>query len=152
MHSMLASKQKTVDDVNHPEDDAILQVPVAEVSKTFKRVNACKAAGPDGIPSRLLKTCAKQLSHVYTDIFNLSLKLCHVPQCFKNTTIVPIPKKSTATFLNDYRPIALMSVVMKCFEKLVVAYNNSCPWTPYNLHTNTTDQWMTPSHSPCILP
>ena len=34
-------------------------------------------------------------------------------------TIVPVPKKSKVTELNDYRPIALTSVIMKCFEGLV---------------------------------
>ncbi|KAI3360681.1 hypothetical protein L3Q82_002546 [Scortum barcoo] len=36
-------------------------------------------------------------------------------------TIIPIPKKSSITGLNDYRPIALTSVVMKSFERLVIA-------------------------------
>ena len=46
---------------------------MADVSKTFKRVNPRKAAGPDGIPSRVLRACADQLAGVFTDIFNLSL-------------------------------------------------------------------------------
>ncbi|KAK1794581.1 hypothetical protein P4O66_001303 [Electrophorus voltai] len=40
-------------------------------------------------------------------------------QSFKYFTIVPIPKKPRPSGLNDYRPVALTSVVMKCFEKLV---------------------------------
>ena len=51
---------KTADDVNHPEDDVILQVPVAEVSKTFKRVNASKVArmaSPLGSLRRALYSC-----------------------------------------------------------------------------------------------
>ena len=34
-------------------------------------------------------------------------------------TIVPVRKKAKVTELNDYRPIALTSVIMKCFERLV---------------------------------
>ncbi|CDQ97873.1 unnamed protein product [Oncorhynchus mykiss] len=34
-------------------------------------------------------------------------------------TIVPVPKKAKVTELNDYRPIALTSVITKCFERLV---------------------------------
>ena len=34
-------------------------------------------------------------------------------------TIVPVPKKATVTELNDYRPVTLTSVIMKCFERLV---------------------------------
>ncbi|MGL5102187.1 MAG: reverse transcriptase domain-containing protein, partial [Plesiomonas sp.] len=53
---------------------------------------------------------------------NRSLDLCTVPSCFKCSTIIPIPKKPKITGLNDYRPVALTSVVMKSFERLVLAY------------------------------
>ena len=46
-----------------------LSFTAANVSKTFKRVNARKAAGPDGISSRILRACADQLTGVFTDIF-----------------------------------------------------------------------------------
>ncbi|KAI4878395.1 hypothetical protein NFI96_006324 [Prochilodus magdalenae] len=45
-----------------------------------------------------------------------------VPVCFKTTTIIPIPKKSTITSMNDYCPIALTPIVMKCFERLILSY------------------------------
>ncbi len=61
-------------------------------------------------------------SRVFTDIFNTSLSLASVPTCLKSATIVPVPKCSTVTGLNDYRPIALTPVVMKCFERLVMAH------------------------------
>ena len=50
-----------------------LSFSVADLSKTFKRVNPRKAAGPDGIPSRVLRACAYQLAGVFPDIFNQSL-------------------------------------------------------------------------------
>jgi hypothetical protein len=34
-------------------------------------------------------------------------------------TIVPVTRKAKITELNDYRPVALTSVIMKCFERLV---------------------------------
>ena len=36
-----------------------------------------------------------------------------------------MPKNTKVTWLNDYRPVALMSVAMKCFERLVMAQINS---------------------------
>ncbi|KAK1803875.1 hypothetical protein P4O66_003817 [Electrophorus voltai] len=91
----------------------------SDVRRVFKRVNTRKAMGPDGICGRVLKACADQLAPVFTDIFNLSLTLGIVPSSFKRSTIVPVPKKPRPSDLNDYRPVALTSVVMKCFEKLV---------------------------------
>ncbi|KAK1783961.1 hypothetical protein P4O66_004638, partial [Electrophorus voltai] len=90
----------------------------SEVRRVFKRVNTRKAVGPGGICGRVLKACADQLALVFTGIFNLSLTLGIVPSSFKRSTIVPVPKKPRASELNDYRPVALTSVVMKCFEKL----------------------------------
>ncbi|KAK1785226.1 hypothetical protein P4O66_018626, partial [Electrophorus voltai] len=44
------------------------------------------------------------LAPVFTDIFNLSLTLGIVPSSFKQSTIVPVPKKPRPSDLNDYRP------------------------------------------------
>lgn len=80
--------------------------------------NIRKPAGPDGIPGRVLKTCTHQLAGVFTDIFNLSLSLSVVPQCFRTSTIVPIQKTPKASCLNDWHPVALTPIISKCFEKL----------------------------------
>ena len=72
--------------------DCGLSFSVANVSKTFIRVNPCKVAGPDGIPSRVLRACADQLAGVFTDIFNQSQSA--VPTCFKRAAIVQVPKKA----------------------------------------------------------
>ncbi len=69
-----------------------------------------------------LKFCADQLAPIFTKIFNRSLEVCEVPSCFKRSTIIPIPKKSKISGLNDYRLVTLTSVVMKSFEKLVLAH------------------------------
>ncbi len=92
----------------------------ADVRKTISRINPRKAAGPDNIPGRVLKDCAAQLTDVLTDIFNTSLSQAVVPTYVKSTTIIPVPKKSPVSRLNDYRPIALTPIMMKCFERLVM--------------------------------
>ena len=101
------------------QDGDSLVLSVAEVSRSFKKVNPRKAPGPDGIPGRVLRACADQLAEVFADIFNLSLNLSEIPVCFKSSTIIPVPKKPKVTSLNDYRPVALTSTIMKCFERLV---------------------------------
>lgn len=56
------------------------------------------------------------------DIFNTSLYQAIVPSCLKTATIIPLPKTSTVSCLNDYRPIAFTPIIMKCFERLVMAH------------------------------
>ena len=106
-----------------------------EVRKIFRKTHSRKAAGPDGIPSRVVKMCASQLSGIFTDIFNQSLRHCIIPKCFKQSTIIPVPKKSSVSWLNDYRPVALTSVIMKGFERLILAYIKS-------VIPNTTDPYQ----------
>ncbi|KAK0154999.1 putative RNA-directed DNA polymerase from transposon BS [Merluccius polli] len=45
-----------------------------------------------------------------------------MPACFKTSTIIPVPKKPRTIGLNDFRPVALTSVVMKSFECLVLSH------------------------------
>ena len=91
-----------------------------DVRKAFQGMKANKAQGPDGISPRLLKSCAQELSLVFTPLFNRSLQECKVPKLWKTSIIVPVAKKPTAKELNDYRPVALTSCVMKSMERLVL--------------------------------
>ena len=111
--------------VSDVKDDCVITHSAADVSKTFKQVNIHKDTGPDGLPGRVLRACADQLASVFTDIFNLSLSESVIPTCLMHTTIVPVPKNTKGTCLNDYRPVALTSVPMKCFERLVMAHINT---------------------------
>ncbi|KAM9816508.1 uncharacterized protein ACBT44_010817 isoform 1-T1 [Syngnathus typhle] len=97
-----------------------LQVREEEVRQMFRRQKTRKAPGPDGVSPSCLKVCAEQLAPTFARIFNRSLELCEVPLCFKSSTIVPVAKKPAITGLNDYRPVALTSVVMKSFERLAL--------------------------------
>ncbi|KAK3552096.1 hypothetical protein QTP86_000241 [Hemibagrus guttatus] len=86
-----------------------------DVRRAFRRVNTRKAAGPDVISGRVLRACADQLAPLFTETFNLSLTQSVIPTCFKESIIVPVPKKTHPASINDYHPVALTSVVMKCF-------------------------------------
>ncbi len=90
-----------------------------DVRRELKRVNVRKAAGPDGITGCVLRSCADQLAALFTSIFNESLAISVVPTSFKKSVIIPVPKNSKPSCLNDYRPVALTSTVMKVFERLL---------------------------------
>ena len=100
-------------------DNHVITVSEDEVRRALKRVNVRKAAGPDGISGRILRSCADQLAGLFTSIFNESLATSVVPTSFKKSVIIPVPKNNNPSCLNDYRPVALTSIVMKVFEGLV---------------------------------
>ncbi|KAK3508078.1 hypothetical protein QTP70_012392 [Hemibagrus guttatus] len=117
----------------HTHTHTTLQISEDDMRQIFLKQKRRKAPGPDGVTPACLKTCADQLAFIFSQIFNRSLELCEVPACFKHSTIIPIPKKPKITGLNDYRPVALTSVVMKLFERL------------YKRHLSTTSNSQTPN-------
>ncbi|KAI4899898.1 hypothetical protein NFI96_003346 [Prochilodus magdalenae] len=68
----------------------------------------------------MLKACAAQLGEPLQHVFNLSLRLGRVPATWKTTCLIPVPKKAHPKELNDYRPVALTSHVMKTMERLLL--------------------------------
>ncbi len=106
-------------------DNHVITVSDDEVRRALKRVNIRKAAGPDGITGRVLRSCADQHAGLFTSIFNESLATSVVPTSFKKSIIIPVPKNNKLSCLNDYRPVALTSIVMKVFERLVKSHISS---------------------------
>ncbi|KAK7909723.1 hypothetical protein WMY93_014407 [Mugilogobius chulae] len=89
------------------------------VTSTLHRVNPSKAAGPDRLKGRVLKECSTQLGGVITRLFQHLLDSGIVPRQWKESTIIPLPKKNKPQDLQDYRPIALTSVLCKCMERVL---------------------------------
>ena len=79
-----------------------------------------KAPGFDCIPVVVLKNCKPELSYILAELFNKCLKESCFPDFWKFSLVVPVFKnvgeRSTA---KNYRPVSLLSVVSKVFEKLV---------------------------------
>ena len=93
------------------------------VTKVIMNLDLSKASGPDFIPVVVLKNCEPELSYILAELFNKCLKESCFPNCWKVSPVVPVFKnvgeRSTA---KNYRPVSLLPVVSKVFEKLV---NNS---------------------------
>ena len=69
--------------------------------------------------------CAVQLCSIFTEMFNWSVRTCHVLNLYKKSTLIPISKKPVITSLNDNRPVALTPVTLKVLEGLVLKYPKS---------------------------
>lgn len=126
-----------------PEDTA-LQVTQRQVLMALRQVNPVKAVEPEGVPPTVLTAFTEHLAGVCTDIFNLSLTLAVVPHSFKSSIIILVSKKPETSTVNDWSPVALTLVAMKCLEKLVLTHVNSVvpEWTHYSLPPRSpTDQW-----------
>ncbi len=90
-----------------------------DVKRAFCSVKTKKSHGPDNICGRIVKYCASELSPIFHYIYNKPLQTQHVPATWKDAVVVPVPKSNCPRAVGDFRPVALTSVLMKIFEKLV---------------------------------
>ena len=65
----------------------------SQVRQELSKLRVNKAMGPENINPRLLKARAGQLAEVIQHLFSLSLRLRRVPQLWKTSCIIPVPKK-----------------------------------------------------------
>ena len=90
------------------------------VRKVVMNLDLSKASDPDCIPAVVLKNCEPELAYILAELFSKCLKESCFPDCWKVSSVVPVFKnvgqRSTA---KNYRPVSLLSVVSKVFEKLV---------------------------------
>ncbi len=75
--------------------------------QTLQVTEALQSSWADSVSPSTLKLGADQLSLLF--IFSISLQTCHIPVCFKTSTIIPKPN---TVGLNDLRSVALTSGVM----------------------------------------
>ena len=79
-----------------------------------------KASRPDFIPVVFLKNCEPELFYILAELFNKCLKECCFPDCWKVSSVVLVFKNVGETYTaKTYRPVSLLSVVNKVFERLV---------------------------------
>ena len=96
-----------------------IHVQPADVEEILKNIVIGKASGPDCINTKVLKECATELSVPLCNLFNSSLRSNKFPSLWKKANVVPIFKKGDASNPQNYRPISLLSVLGKVFERIV---------------------------------
>ena len=85
-------------------------------------LDTSKAYGPDGIPPILLKEGSKVICPPLSKLFNKSLSTSTFPSLWKKANVLPIFKKGAKNVLGNFRPISLLSINSKIFEKIVFKY------------------------------
>ena len=93
-----------------------------ELMEAVAQIKTNKSPGIDGISAKLLKDAGDTISESLANIFNLSLQSGTFPDDWKLARITPIYKDGSKTECGNYRPISVISIVAKVFEKLV--YSN----------------------------
>ena len=85
----------------------------------IRSLDANKAHGWDGISIRMVKICEESLLKPLLNIFNHSLATGNFPTDWKKANIVPIYKKGDKSIVKNYRPVSLLPILSKIFERCI---------------------------------
>ena len=96
---------------------------IVSENKVLKYLNSLginKATGLDDIPSRFVRYGASIIACPLTHVINLSLIQDVVLGDLKSARVVPLFGKSDKTEVDNYRPVSILTIISKVFER--VAY------------------------------
>ena len=91
----------------------------AEIQSLIKNLNPNKASGPDGISNKMLKPVAKEISVPLNVLFNRPFREGKFSETWKQSNLIPLPKKGDSSDPSNFRPVALLCGVGKLQERIV---------------------------------
>lgn len=92
----------------------------AEVRKEVMSLNNTKSEGYDEISTHIVKCCVDEILPVLTYLISLSFETGTFPNALKFTVVKPLFKKGSKDDILNYRPIALLPIFSKIFEKCML--------------------------------
>ena len=92
---------------------------INELENDIKALNPKKASVKDDITKKMLIETNDISSVFLTKVYNVSKDDLIFPDTLKNADVVPIHKKEEKTKKENYRPVSLLPIVSKLFEREV---------------------------------
>ena len=122
--SIIDDSDKHIPDLDQNSEDVLEQITITEldVKGILATLDTSKASGPDLISPKMLKEASNALAYPLSKLFNLSLSTKIYPKAWKCANVTPVFKKNDPKKVDNYRPISLLSLLGKVFEKCVRKY------------------------------
>ena len=98
-----------------------LTTPMEVKNEISKNINPRKAPGFDLITGQVLKELPRKALIKLVNLINAAFRLKYVPQLWKVAEVIMIPKPGKSPHeVTSYRPISLLPIMSKLFEKLLL--------------------------------
>ena len=85
----------------------------------IKNLDPNKSHGWDNLSIRMIELCGKSITYPLKLIFEASLQEGTFPSCWKKANAVLVHKKEDKNLLKNYRPISLLPIFGKIFERIL---------------------------------
>lgn len=118
----LEASDTQVEDFSPQGDVEIPQVNVEDVVKAISELRPQAAAGYDNVPPYIFKGLCELIAPVLAHIYNISLQSGIFPGRWKLAIVSPVPKKGDLHSVRNYRPVSVLCIASKIFEKVVHRY------------------------------
>ena len=93
-----------------------------DISSIIKNLDSNKAHGCDNISIKMIQICGESIALPLKLLFETALKEKKFPDIWKLANVVPVHKKEEKKLLKNYRPISLLPIFSKIFERVI--YNS----------------------------
>ena len=90
-----------------------------DIVKIIRSLDPNKAHGHDEITIRMIKMCASSIAKPLAILFRNCLESECFPKEWKKANIVPVHKKHDKQLIKNYRPVSLLPICSKIFEKVI---------------------------------
>ena len=90
-----------------------------DILNILKSLDPNKAHGHDDISIRMLKLSQKSILKPLKLIFESFLRTRLFPDQWKKVNVFPIHKKADKQLMENYRPVSLLPICGKIFERLI---------------------------------
>ena len=91
----------------------------SSIAKIISRLDLNKAHGHDMLSIRMIKLCGNSICKPHSTSFKDCLNEGKFPHEWKKANVVPVHKKGNKQSLENYRPISLLPICSKIFERLI---------------------------------
>ena len=89
---------------------------IPEIKKIISELSSSKASD---IPIRVLKACFDIISPLLTKFYNILMQKAIFPNMLKVAQVTPIYKKGDSQLLENYKPVSMLPIFGKLFEKMI---------------------------------
>ena len=110
--------KKYLTHIDQPNSFFFKPVTTNEIKDTINSLKN-KSGNINSIPTKILKSISSIICFPLTLIINNSLITGSFPDSLKKARVIPIFKEGDKTNINNYRPISILPIMSKIFEKLV---------------------------------